>query len=142
MKLIHRLSLFIAWLIALTALLVTLYLNEVMHFPVCTLCWYQRICIYPLVILLGIGLLRRETDIPIYTIPLSILAFIFAAYQYCEQMIASFGPIQVCSPTGPACSDIYIQWMGFVTIPFFGMIATLTMTILLFLARKTASNNG
>ena len=127
--------LFIAWLIALVALIATLFGSEIMHLPVCTLCWYQRIAIYPLVIILGIGAYQNDLNTVKFALPFPILGFIFAAYQYAEQMIPGFSPIKMCQQ-GVACSDIHIKIAGFVTLPFLSMIACLVIFFCLILSQK------
>lgn len=124
--------LFIAWLIALAAMLSTLFASEILKWPVCVLCWYQRICIYPLVILLGIAAFRDDKTIIPYALPFSIIGFLFAAYQYAEQMIPGFAPIEFCTQNLP-CSAIHIKLFGFVTLPFLSVMACAAITGLLLL---------
>jgi len=128
------LYLFIAWIIALIALIASLYASEILHLPVCTLCWYQRIAIYPLVILLGIGAYTNDRGCIHYAMPFPIIGFIFAAYQYAEQMIPGFSPIQLCQQ-GVACSDIHLKIAGFITLPFLSMVACVIIIACLLLAR-------
>lgn len=132
-KKISRLSLFLAWLIALLATLSTLYASEIIKLPVCHLCWYQRICIYPLAIILGIAVFRDDCRIGIYTIPLTIIGAIFAGYQYALQILPAFGPIHFCT-IGPDCRMTYFQFFGFITLPFLSLTACIAMLILLILA--------
>ncbi len=131
----QRISLFLAWLIALIAMLGTLYASEIAKLPVCHLCWYQRISIYPLAIILGIASYRDDFKIALYGIPLAIIGAGFAIYQYLEQMMPGFGPINFCG-TGPDCSEIHIQLFGFMTFPFFSFLACLAIVVLLILAYK------
>jgi len=135
MKFFKNYGLFIAWLIALSALLGTLYGSEIMSLPVCNLCWYQRICIYPLTILLGIAIYRNEKHIIPYTLPFPLLGLFFAVYQYLEQMIPGFSPIRFCTQ-GVQCSDIHMKLFGFVTLPFLSALACLVMIFCLFAARE------
>src|SRR3990167_4947237 len=130
-----RYYLYLAWLITLIATMSTLYLSIIRGIPVCNLCWYQRICIYPLAILLGIAAYREDTNIIFYALPLTILGFLFSFYQYLEQMIPGFAPIGLCG-VGPDCSKIHFQWFGFVTLPFLGMLATAAIGFLLFFCYK------
>lgn len=109
-------ALYFAWLLSLTGTLLSLFLSEMLHWPICALCWYQRICLYPLVIILGIACFRSDNRIAVYTLPLSILGIVVAGYQYLEQMIPGFAPIDVCG-SGPSCSHIDWIWQGFVTLP-------------------------
>src|SRR3990167_9051521 len=123
-------SLYLAWLIALIATLGSLYFSEIKLIPVCHLCWYQRICMYPLVILLGIAAYREDRSIVLYTMPLVILGLLFSSYQYVEQMIPEFAPIGLCG-SGPECSAIHMEWLGFITLPFLSMIANLGIILFL-----------
>ena len=61
----------LAWIVSLVATLGSLYLSEVSHFPPCTLCWLQRIAMYPLVIVLGVGALRDDRAVRWYALPLA-----------------------------------------------------------------------
>lgn len=127
-------KLFFAWLIALVAMLSTLFASEILNWPVCPLCWYQRIALYPLVILLGIAAYRNEKIIIPYALPFPVIGFLFAAYQYCEQMIPGFAPIDFCKQ-GVACSTIHIKLLGFITLPFLSAIGCLLVFILLLASR-------
>ena len=120
----------LAWLIALAATLTTLYSSEGLHMPVCHLCWFQRICIYPLVIILGIGAFQNDPRASIYAIPMSIIGGLFALYQYLEQMIPGFSPIQFCT-ANLSCSTTHIRFFGFITYPFLSFMACLMITLLL-----------
>ena|SRR3990167_4994441 len=128
-------GLFLAWLIALIAMIVTLYASEILQWPICTLCWYQRIALYPLVILLGIAAFRDDKKIVPYAIPFCVIGFIFAAYQYAEQMIPGFAPIEICR-AGISCADTPIKWLGFITLPFLTMVACVVMSVLLIQATQ------
>lgn len=130
-----NITLLIAWLIALSALVITLYGSEIVSLPVCHLCWYQRICMYPLAIILGIATWRNDIDIKIYTLPLSILGALFALYQYLEQMIPGFAPIHLCGGDID-CSIIHFQWFGFITYPFLSFIAFILISLCLLMTKK------
>ena len=131
---VKRTCLLLAWLITLAALIVTLYASEILKFAVCHLCWYQRICIYPLTIILAIAAFRDDFRIWVYALPLTLLGGLFAFYQYLQQMIPGFAPIELCG-TGPTCSATHIQWFGFVTYPFLSMVACVAIGVLLVMSR-------
>lgn len=131
-----RYALFLAWLISLIAMLITLFAGEVLNWPVCVLCWYQRIALYPLVILLGIAAFRDDKHIIPYALPFPISGFLFAAYQYAEQMIPNFAPIKFCTEELP-CSTIHIKLLGFVTIPFLSALVCVMIIVLLLLYRNS-----
>lgn len=115
-------KLFFAWLIALIAMISTLFAQYVLQWPVCPLCWYQRICIYPLVILLGIAAFKNERVAIAYILPFPILGFLFAVYQYLEQMIPGFSPIDFCKQD-ISCATIHFKLLGFITLPFLSAIS-------------------
>lgn len=130
-----RLALFLAWFISLCALLISLYSSEIRGLPVCHLCWYQRIMLYPLSIILGVAIFRDDLGIYIYAIPLSLIGALFALYQYLLQMFPRLAPISFCS-TGPSCADIHLQLFGFITFPLLSLIAALFISILLLISKK------
>jgi disulfide bond formation protein DsbB len=114
--------LYIAFFQALIATLGSLYFSEIMKFPPCTLCWYQRIAMYPLVILLAVGILRRDKQIASYILPLSLLGWGIAVYHnllYFSILPESAAP---CA-AGISCTSKFIEWFGFVTIPFLSFVA-------------------
>ena len=76
----QRISLFTAWLAALTATLGALFLGEVMGMTPCVLCWYQRIAMFPLVIVLGLGLFPLDTQSVRYALPLAVAGWCIALY--------------------------------------------------------------
>jgi len=128
-------GLFLAWLIALIAMICTLLVSEVLHWPVCVLCWYQRIALYPLVILLGIAAFKNEKVIIPYALPFPVMGFLFAVYQYCEQMIPGFAPIEFCTQTLP-CNTTHLKLLGFITLPFLSAISCVLIFSLLWITRK------
>lgn len=133
MKFAKSKSLYLAWLIALVATLLSLYFGIIEKIPVCELCWYQRVCLYPLVIILGIAAYREDNAIALYTLPLAALGALLALYQYLEQIVPGFSPIALCSPNH-SCSQIEWIIFGFVTIPFLNLIANLLMILFLSLS--------
>lgn len=131
-------TLLIAWIASFIALCGSLYFSEIMGFTPCTLCWYQRILMYPLVALLGIAFYRNDKKIYIYILPLSILGMLLAGYHYTLQKFPIVSEFSICSD-GIPCSGAYINWFGFITIPFMALVAftiiTLSM-IVLYKSRK------
>lgn len=131
----RQVILFITWLIALSALLITLYLSIQQLVPVCHLCWYQRICIYPLVIILGIAAYQDDRRAIVYALPLSIIGGLIALYQYILQWHPSLESIGVCG-LGPKCSEMHLKLFGFITYPMLSFIACLLITMLLIIGLK------
>lgn len=115
-------KLIFAWLVSLIAMLGSLFFSDVMGFVPCTLCWYQRIAMYPLVLIFGIAVWKNRQDVLTYSFPLSIVGMLISIYHLGVQ--AEIIP-EGASPCvqGVPCSAMYIQWFGFITIPFLSFIA-------------------
>jgi disulfide bond formation protein DsbB len=129
-------SLLVAWIAAIVATLGSLYFSEVMHFIPCTLCWYQRIFMYPLAIILGVAVYRNDKGIFRYALPLSIIGMLIAGYHTLLQKIPYLQQFEMCT-SGVPCSKDYINWLGFITIPLLALIAFTIITVsLIILARS------
>ncbi len=128
--------LLLAWTAAIIATLGSLYFSEVMHFIPCMLCWYQRIFMYPLAIILGIAFYRNDQGIYRYVLPLSIIGMLISGYHTLLQRLPYLQQFEMCT-TGVPCSKDYINWLGFITIPLLAFIAFTIITVsLLILARR------
>ncbi|MFJ7728135.1 disulfide oxidoreductase [Neobacillus sp. NPDC097160] len=121
-------SLLLAWTAAIIATLGSLYFSEVMHFIPCTLCWYQRIFMYPLAIILGVAAYRNDRGIYKYVLPLSIIGILISGYHTLLQKITYLQQFEMCT-SGVPCSKDYINWLGFITIPMLALIAFIIITI-------------
>lgn len=122
-------ALWLAFLVALTATAGSLYLSEVAGFIPCTLCWYQRIAMYPLVLVLGIAAWRGDMAIRRYVVPVAVIGALIAAYHVALQRLPSL-PSGSCSLDAP-CTAIYVERFGFVTIPVMALVAFLAILTLL-----------
>lgn len=131
---------YIAWVQALIATLGSLFFSEIMGFVPCTLCWYQRILMYPLVIILTIGILLRDTKLRYYALPMSTLGFIIALYHnllyYGVIAEDTFG---TCT-AGVSCTVRWFEWFGFISIPQLSLIAFTVITGCIFLYRRGDEN--
>jgi disulfide bond formation protein DsbB len=131
--------LFLCWLIASVATLGSLFFSDVMGFAPCVLCWYQRIFIYPLVLIFGVGLFSFDAGVIKYSRPLAIAGWFVALYH--TLLYAGIVPksIQPCSE-GVPCTEKYIELFGFLSIPLLSLLAFSAIIILLFiLHRRIAS---
>jgi disulfide bond formation protein DsbB len=120
----------LAWAIALVATIGSLYFSEVMGYVPCNLCWYQRIMIYPLVLLLGIATIRRDFKIAYYVLPMNVIGLSISIYHYLMEKT------DIVSSSSAACGIVpcdaeYINWLGFITIPFLAGAASLLIGILM-----------
>ena len=122
-----------AWIVASVAATGSLYLSEVVGFVPCVLCWYQRIAMYPLVLVLGVGMLRGDAGVWRYAIALPILGAAIAAYHVVIQLQPSLD-LGVCSE-GASCTGRYLAVFGFVSIPVMAGAGFLLVTALLALVR-------
>lgn len=123
---------YIAWFIALVAMAGSLFFSEVMDLPPCVLCWYQRIATYPLVLIIGTGIILRDRRMKIYALPLCLAGLAISIYH--NLLYYGFIPEAITPCTeGVPCNAVQIEWLGFITIPLMGLGAFVTMAICLFL---------
>lgn len=137
MKFVIRYSGYLAWTVSLFSLTGSLFFSEVMKLPPCVLCWYQRILMYPLVAVIGVGLLRKDRGLVFYVLPLSLLGTLVALYHnllYYHILPENIAP---CT-AGVSCTTRLIEIFGFVTIPLLSLTAFIMISILTFLHHKNA----
>src|SRR5690606_2842369 len=119
----------------------SLYFSDIRFFVPCTLCWYQRILMYPLVIILGIASYKQDKSVTRYALPLSVLGTLVAGFHYLEQKVPWISSSAVCR-SGVPCDVQYINWLGFITIPFLSLVAFSLITVLLVLVRRSRASNN
>lgn len=114
--------LYLAFGQSLIAMLGSLYFSEIAKYPPCVLCWYQRIAMYPLVAIFAVGILRKDKGVNFYAWPLIVVGWVIAFYHnllYYNILPEAAAPcIQ-----GVSCTTKFIEWFGFVTIPFLSLLA-------------------
>jgi disulfide bond formation protein DsbB len=118
---VNEAGLFLAWIVALGATLGSLYFSEIANFEPCKLCWFQRIFMYPLAVILGIAAFRRDRGIRWYALPLAGIGLAIALYHY---LIERFPDLDsgACSAAVP-CTFVWFEEFGFVTLPFMAATA-------------------
>lgn len=126
---------YISWVIALVATLGSLYFSQIRHFIPCEMCWYQRILMYPLVIVSGFAAFVNAYYMKYMIMIFSIIGFCFSVYHYMEQKVPGFSTIKPCVG-GVPCNTQYINYFGFITIPFLAGTAFLLITIAMLLVKK------
>lgn len=129
------LVLYLAFAAALAATLGSLYFSEIAHFPPCVLCWYQRICMYPLVVIFAVGIIKKDLLVKFYAWPLVIVGWIIALFHvllYYNILPEAAAPCRA----GFSCTTKFIEWLGFLTIPSLSFIAFTVIGVLLFWAYK------
>lgn len=126
---------YVAWGQSLLATLGSLFMSRVLLFPPCELCWYQRALMFPLVIVIAVGILRKDKNMPYYALPLSIGGLIVALYH--NFLYYGFIPEAISPCTiGVPCTQKQLEIFGFITIPFLSFIAFAIITICLTLVYK------
>lgn len=127
----HRAPAVALWLALVPAIVAmggSLYFSEVADYVPCSLCWYQRIAMYPLAVILTIAAVRRRPDVIWYGLPLAVIGACVSVVHLWEENFSD-GP-GFCS-VGVPCSFKYVDEFGFVTIPFMALCAFLLVGVLL-----------
>jgi disulfide bond formation protein DsbB len=119
----------VALLAAWVAMCGSLFFSEVLGWPPCELCWYQRILMYPLAIVLGVGILRRDDKLHYYVLPFSIVGIAVSLYHHLLIKTNWFPPPS-CS-SGVPCNVDFLNWLGFITIPFLALVAFVIITLMM-----------
>lgn len=128
-----------AWGVALLAAAGSLYFSESANYIPCTLCWYQRIAMYPLVLILGIAIIRRDTSVRIYAIPLAAVGAVISTYHWILERFPELD-YGACS-SGIPCTQKWFEEFGFITLPFLALVAfLLIITFLLVPALRPATD--
>ncbi len=135
----HWILLFLCWLLASGSALASLFFSQVMEFAPCVLCWYQRVCLFPLVIILPMGLFPFDRGVVKYALPLALAGWLTALYH--TLLYAKIIPenLQPCTK-GISCTEEYIALFGFLTIPILSLLSfSGIIALLLILKRKTST---
>ena len=128
-------SLLIIWVTSLVATLGSLYFSEVRGFIPCDLCWYQRILMYPIVIISTIAYIQKNARIALTTAVFAVIGGSISIYHYGIQKIS------LLQESAPACGLVsctgsYINWLGFITIPFLALTAFIIIAAVSFYMLK------
>lgn len=131
--------LFAAWIVATIATLSSLFFSEVMSVPVCKLCWYQRIAMYPLVLILAIGLFPYDPKVVRIAGILTSVGWLVALFHVL--LVAGVIPenVQPCVLDVP-CAETHILLLGFLNIPVLSLVTFSLIGILLYFAQKVESS--
>ncbi len=130
------LLLWMAWLVATTATLGSLFYSDIVGYTPCKLCWFERIFMYPQSILLLVAALRKDRMIAVYSIPLSVIGFAITALHYPQQIFQNLHFTQCDAAGGISCGAVYSMSYGYITIPLMAATAFVTISILVFLKRR------
>ena len=132
--------LYLAWIVALIAAVGSLFFSEVMDLPPCILCWYQRIAMYPLVVIIGVGIVTDDRRMKNYALPVCLIGLAISIYHnllYYELIPESIAPCV----EGISCTSRQIEWLGFITIPLMALTAFVTTALCLIFSGKLEQKN-
>lgn len=127
--------LFFAWVLATCGTLISLFFSEIVQLPVCVLCWYQRIALYPLVIMLPLALFPFDVKVIRYISPLVIFGWLVALFHVFVAAGLIPESAQPCVQ-GIPCSETHFSLFGFLNIPVMSLLTFTFIAVLLFLAKK------
>ena len=105
----------------------SLYYSEIVGFVPCTLCWYQRILMYPLTLILLVGILKHDEGVFDYVLPFSLLGIGVSTYHYLIQL--GVIPHSPACAVGIPCGLRYVNYFGFLTIPLMALTAFTIITV-------------
>ncbi len=130
-------ALWFAWVVAVVATTGSLIYSEVIHFIPCRLCWFQRIAMYPMSVILLVGAIRKDVVAKYYALPFALGGLVISIWHYLTQTFPSLEGGS-CDPNNP-CSAKYVDVFGFVSIPFMaGAGFTLIAVLLVFYVRVSS----
>lgn len=124
-----------AFLMTLGAIIGSLAYSNIFAFPPCEFCWWQRIFMYPQVIVLGIGIWQRDVKIWMTSIVLSAIGFCFSLYHVLMQA-GVVGPSAACATSGVSCTKIDVMIFGWITIPIMCLILFVGILTFAYLAHR------
>ncbi|WP_332648491.1 disulfide oxidoreductase [Lysinibacillus sp. 54212] len=115
-------SLLIIWVVSLIATLGSLYFSEIRGYEPCEMCWYQRILMYPIVLMSTVAYIQKNARIALTTAVFACIGGSISLYHYGIQKL------DFLSDSAPSCGIVpctgqYINWLGFITIPFLALTA-------------------
>lgn len=132
---------YMAWLVNIVAFTGSMYFSNVMMLPPCMLCWYQRICIFPLSLIFAVGFLKKDKNVFWYAMPLVAIGWIISLYHNLLYFKIIPKAITACS-SGISCTDVQIEYLGFITIPLMAFTALTISAILLILFYQTTRKSN
>jgi disulfide bond formation protein DsbB len=117
-----RFGLYMSLVAAWVATCGSLFMSEALGWIPCLWCWYQRIFMYPIAIILAVGLLRKDRNVAVYSLVLSVFGIFASTYHILLQKVPFISRFETCV-IGVPCSADYLNWFGFVTIPMLAWVA-------------------
>jgi disulfide bond formation protein DsbB len=133
--------LFAAWAASIIAMFGSLYFSEIRQYEPCLLCWYQRILMYPFALILGIAVVKKDYKITFYTMIMAAVGGLISLYHFSLQKVPFMADNAVTCGRVP-CTGQYINWLGFITIPFLALTAFIIIFSLSLLVWKKSKEEA
>jgi disulfide bond formation protein DsbB len=124
----------VAALVATTAMVGSLYLSEGAHLPPCRLCWYQRIAMYSLAVILIVAVVRRDWNVKPYALTLGLIGPVISIYHYLIERFPDWERATSCDPANP-CTITWIWRLHYISIPLMACSAFVLVDTILVAAR-------
>lgn len=128
-------ALVLAFAVAATCMLGSLYMSEVRHFPPCDLCWYQRIAMYPLVVILFVALVRKDRSVWRYVLPVALIGAAISTYHYLHERFPD--TVSTACSMEASCATLWIWHFHFLSIPAMAWVGFVTISTLMLIARSS-----
>lgn len=127
--------LFAAWVVALASTLGALFIGEVLGQVPCNLCWYQRIAMFPLALILGLACLMDDVGVRRYALPLAVGGLAIAVWHAMVYFSLTPDALEPCG-AGPSCSSPDMTILGWAPLPVLSAMAFLAISLLLIAAGR------
>ncbi len=121
-------SYYMTLVVALAAMLGSLYFSEIRLFEPCRMCWFQRICMYPITLLALVGIIKQDEYLPYYVLPLSLIGVSISIYHI---LVQNGIVVQSSGCTTVLCSIKYVNYLGFISIPVMAGTAFTLISVLM-----------
>jgi len=130
----------LALIVSLLAVITSLYYSEIVGYVPCVLCWWQRVFIYPLIIIFGVALWKKISTAFLYAVPLALLGTLVALYHTYSNL--SGNSLLPCTAVEGACAKIYVMAFGYITIPSMSLTVFLYILLLAWAHRIYDKNSN
>jgi disulfide bond formation protein DsbB len=131
-------SVALGFITAVVTVLGSMFYSNVMGFEPCELCWWQRVLLFPQLVLFGVALWKKSATVFSYAVPMVIISSVISLYNLYIQMGGN--PFVPCSATA-SCTKVYVMVFGYISIPVMALTASLGFLLLAW-ARKIYENNS
>lgn len=138
MRTVSESALVLAAIVAVGATLGSLYFSEVAHFTPCKLCWWQRIAMFPLSIVLSIAALKRDRGVRWYVLPVAALGLCVSVYHYTIEWFPTLEKTS-CALEAP-CTQVWFRAFGFSSLAFMAGCGFIAIITLLLCSQKIAED--